>query len=220
MRWVEMRYKFAGMESRMVELDDGATTIHCWVPKDSPGRRKKPALLLIQGFGMNGTVGWVDQAPALAKKYDVYVPDLLFFGKSFTTGSQRSEEFQGECFKQMLDIFKVDEVDIVGTSYGGMVAYKMAAKYPKLVNKLVVASSGVMMTPTTNDRLLALAKVGDIKELLVPQDVKLMRRGMTIATVWRTWLLPTFVLQDMFDVSENLHLAFSIQAVVLHESGP
>lgn len=201
MRWVEMRYRFAGLVSTRVELDDRATTMHCWVPKDhgAPGKRKKPALLFIQGFGLNGTVGWVDQATAFAKKFDVYVPDLLFFGKSFTTDTQRSEIFQGECIKKMLDALKVDQVDIVGTSYGGIVAYSMANNYPKLVNRVVVASSGVMMNPRTNDRLLKLTNVSNIKELLVPKDVKKMKLGMTYGTVWRTWLFPNFVLQDMFD---------------------
>lgn len=201
MRWIEMKYRLAGLESKIVELDDGATTMHCWVPKEgrSPEKEKRPALLFLQGFGMTGAVGWELQAPTFANNFDVYVPDLVFFGKSFTTATQRSEQFQGDCIKKMLDALNVDKVHVVGTSYGGITAYYMADKYPKLVDKLVVASAGIMMNPTTNDRLLELANVSSIGELLVPKDVKMLKRGMTVASIWRTWMIPNFVLQDMFD---------------------
>ncbi|BBN08105.1 hypothetical protein MPTK1_4g08910 [Marchantia polymorpha subsp. ruderalis] len=154
--------------------------------------------MLIQGFGMDGTMGWDRQVHAFSNDFNVYVPDLLFFGKSYTTRSERSEIFQADCLKKMLDVLKVDRVDLVGTSYGGMVAYRLASVYPELVNKVVVASSGVMMTHKTNERLYKLTKVNSVKKLLVPNDLEGMRRGLSTATVWRIDLVPSFVLEDMF----------------------
>ncbi|CAM6094751.1 unnamed protein product [Calypogeia fissa] len=201
-KWMEFKYRNAGLESKLIDLGDGATTMHCWVPKESSSgteKMKRPAILFLQGFGMNGMVGWELQAPYFAKNFDVYVPDLLFFGKSFTTETGRSELFQGDCVKKMLDILNVNKVHVVGTSYGGITGYYMAHNYPKLVDKLVVASAGVTMDPTSNERLAELAKVSSVKELLVPKDVNMLRRGMDIASIWRTWMIPNFVLQDMFD---------------------
>ncbi|BBN12151.1 hypothetical protein MPTK1_5g17800 [Marchantia polymorpha subsp. ruderalis] len=206
LKLLEMHYRRLGMEPRLIELDDGATVIHCWVPREIPSEKvadesavQKPALLLLQGFGMDGFTGWEHQTHAFVKRFRVYVPDLLFFGKSFTTTSQRSEVFQAECMKKMLDVLNVDQVHVLGTSYGGMVAYRMASNYPKLVNKVVICSSGIMMDHTTNNRLMELCKIDSVKEILVPKDLKHMRLGMSTATVWRIWAIPSFVLQDMYE---------------------
>ncbi|KAL2631195.1 hypothetical protein R1flu_015881 [Riccia fluitans] len=200
---VEMHYRRLGMGPKLIEIDNGETVINCWIPlentKDVESTVQKPALLLLQGFGMNGFLGWENQTHAFVKDFRVYVPDLLFFGKSYTKSSGRSEIFQAECVKKMLDVLKVDECHILGTSYGGMVAYRLASLYPKMVNKVVIASSGVMMNHTTNDRLKELCKIDSVNEILVPKDLAHMRLGMSTATVWKIWAIPSFVLQDLYD---------------------
>ena len=60
------------------------------------GKRKKerPSVVLVHGFAADGIVTWPFQVGALAKKYDLYVPDLLFFGESETKSKDRSPVFQ------------------------------------------------------------------------------------------------------------------------------
>lgn len=60
------------------------------------GKRKKerPSVVLVHGFAADGIVTWQFQVGALAKKYDLYVPDLLFFGESETKSKDRSPVFQ------------------------------------------------------------------------------------------------------------------------------
>ncbi|KAL2630259.1 hypothetical protein R1flu_014945 [Riccia fluitans] len=195
-QFIEGLYRGLGLESKLIEIDNGATTIHCWAPREPVA--SKPSLMLIQGFGMDGAFGWDRQVFAFSRNFNVYVPDLLFFGQSYTTRPERSENFQADCLKNMLDILEVDQVNVVGTSYGGMVAYRLASAYPERVKKVVVASSGVMMDHQTNQRLYKLTRVNDVKQLLVPTDLQGMRRGMSTATVWRVDLVPDLFLADLF----------------------
>ena len=72
-------------------------------PKETPNKSKNSnnnkAVVFIHGFADDGIITWQSQVLALARKYKVYVPDLLFFGGSITDRSERSPEFQAKCGK-------------------------------------------------------------------------------------------------------------------------
>jgi pimeloyl-ACP methyl ester carboxylesterase len=95
-KYLANRFRSAGLVSKFVEIDsDGTTVLHCWVPKErSAGRVEKPALVMLHGFGSTAVWQWYKQIPALQPFFDVYVPDLLFFGQSFTRKKERTEIFQ------------------------------------------------------------------------------------------------------------------------------
>ncbi|KAL0407651.1 UNVERIFIED_CONTAM: hypothetical protein Sradi_1699500 [Sesamum radiatum] len=76
----------AGLSSQTVDID-GDTTIHFWGP---PAATSKPPLVLIHGFGPHGVWQWRPQISFFAREFDVYVPDLVFFGHSFTKSADRS----------------------------------------------------------------------------------------------------------------------------------
>lgn len=81
----------SGLRSTITDLGDG-TVMHCWVPKariDS-----KPDLVLVHGFGANAMWQWGDVVRLMVPHFNVYVPDLVFFGDSYTTRPDRSESFQ------------------------------------------------------------------------------------------------------------------------------
>lgn len=83
--------KAVGMTSQLVEIEAG-TTMHFWVPnKKLPN---KPPVLFVHGFVANGITTWLFQILSLTSDYAVYVPDLLFFGDSITTRSERSTTIQ------------------------------------------------------------------------------------------------------------------------------
>ncbi|KAG6541645.1 hypothetical protein Mapa_016910 [Marchantia paleacea] len=196
----EKLYRNCGLESRQVIIDKGDTNVHCWVPADQGGSaRSKPALLLIHGFQFDGLVGWENQVGDLSKHFRLYIPDLIFFGRSYSKSAERSEIFQAECFKKMLDELEIDQIYAMGTSYGGMVAYRMCHLYPKFVKKLVCCSSGVMMTHTSNDRLLKEVNARDINQILVPQNLEEARVGMSVATVMNVQSIPLFLIKPLWE---------------------
>ncbi|KAL0290076.1 UNVERIFIED_CONTAM: hypothetical protein Sangu_2589900 [Sesamum angustifolium] len=93
-------FSTAGLKSTTTDLGDG-TVIHCWGPKTH--KPSKPTLLLIHGIGANAMWQWNDFVSPLSSKFNVYVPDLLFFGESYTTRPERSENFQAQCVMRAME---------------------------------------------------------------------------------------------------------------------
>uniref|UniRef100_A0A0C9QSC4 TSA: Wollemia nobilis Ref_Wollemi_Transcript_12021_1173 transcribed RNA sequence n=1 Tax=Wollemia nobilis TaxID=56998 RepID=A0A0C9QSC4_9CONI len=188
-----------GLKSVQIELSNG-TTMHCWVYKGNTSTSpEKPAVLLIHGFGADGMTAWSKQIGVLGEHFDLYIPDLVFFGESTTRSSERSEIFQAECLKSMLDSLQVKSVVAVGHSYGGFVAFWMAHLYPELVCRLVIVSSGIC-TPSSNDELLKEFGASDVKEVLLPTTVQDIKRGMHLTIHNMPWL-PDFIYKDFMETT-------------------
>jgi pimeloyl-ACP methyl ester carboxylesterase len=197
--------------------------------KKKTKKKKKPALMLLHGFAPNALLCWENQIAAFVRDFDVYVPDLLFFGNSTTTqqreeqGEEKqrqrwSEAFQAECLMHMLQVLGVQqkqkkkknnsssqqqqqqELHVLGTSYGGMVAFRMAELYPTLVSKVVFSSSGICMSPTNNDELLARNNLSHVSQMLLPSTVQQMRVGVATA-IYKQNRIPDFLLRDFVEVS-------------------
>nr|ABK27126.1 unknown [Picea sitchensis] len=187
-----------GFKSKIIQLSNGIS-LHCWVLqiKNNPYivKNKRRALLLIHGFGTDGLFGWDTQICALGKHFDLLIPDLIFFGNSTTTSSQRSEIFQAECMKSMVEYLGVESVIVVGHSYGGFVAFWMAHNYPNVVRRLVIVSSAICMTPSTNNTLLKKMGSSDIKDVLLPNNSGDIRKAMNITFYKKSWL-PTCIYED------------------------
>jgi len=233
--WVPWRRTGTNNKSEEEEDDDGDEEA-CGgigsVPenKKRKKKKKKPALMLLHGFAPNALLCWENQIAAFVRDFDVYVPDLLFFGNSTTTqqreeqGEEKqrqrwSEAFQAECLMHMLQVLGVQqkqnnnnnnnssshqqqqqELHVLGTSYGGMVAFRMAELYPTLVSKVVFTSSGICMLPTNNDELLARNNLSHVSQLLLPSTVQQMRVGVNTA-IYKQNRIPDFLLRDFVEVS-------------------
>jgi pimeloyl-ACP methyl ester carboxylesterase len=88
--------------------------------------KKKPALLLIHGFGAS-VYHWRYNIPFLARKYHVYAIDLLGFGLS----DKPVIDYSAETWKdQVLDFVQevvADSIVVAGNSLGGFTALYSAA---------------------------------------------------------------------------------------------
>ncbi|CAL9150009.1 unnamed protein product [Musa hybrid cultivar] len=215
--FVRRAYTAAGLRSHTVAVD-ADTTVHCWIstsllPTPSsagadPGRgsrrQPKPPLLLIHGFGPRATWQWRSQIAPLAARFDLIVPDLLFFGGSTTRSPQRSEAFQAAALARLLDALGVApprraRVSVMGTSYGGFVAYHVArAMGPDRVERVVIASSDLLKGPEDDKALLERAGGrGDVADLLLPRTTADMRRLVRVAVHRPPRFMPEFILRDM-----------------------
>ncbi len=187
------RFRLAGMKRVQVPIPGGE--IHAWVTP-SPRRRENPPLLLVHGFGADASWQWEGQVRAFARRHRLIVPDLLFFGDSHTTSADRSLDVQVDALLRLLDACGVDEIDVVGISYGGLVAYALAHFHPGRVKRLVLVSSpGPMMRSADYDELLARWEVDSIQELLLPQTAEDVKRLMKVAWHQPPWV-PAFALRD------------------------
>ncbi|KAL0323690.1 UNVERIFIED_CONTAM: Guanine nucleotide-binding protein alpha-1 subunit [Sesamum calycinum] len=189
-RFLRRSITAAGLSSQTVEID-GDTTIHFWGPPRAA--TSKPQLVLIHGFGPQSIWQWRQQISFFARDFDVYVPDLVFFGDSFTKSPERSEVFQATCVAKLLEK--------LGIRCSGD---EWAAMWPERVEKVVIASSAVNMRPGDNDSLLKKANVENIEDLMMPVSAGQLRKLLGLV-VFRRPYIPDFVLNDLIDklYSEN-----------------
>ncbi|CAN0906959.1 Monoacylglycerol lipase ABHD6 [Linum grandiflorum] len=191
-----------------IDLDDNnadnqTTTVHFWMT----GHRKesRPSIVLIHGFGGNSRWQFYNQVGHLSKHFNVYIPDLLYFGKSYSSGSDRSIEFQADCIGRGLRKLGLERYSIVGLSYGGYVGYRMAAELYE-VEKVVIISSGICQSKQQMEEQLK--KLGDddkIEELLVPQKPEDVRKMVKLAMYKSTrfHFTPDFLLAGFIKAINN-----------------
>lgn len=203
--------KMAGVVPYTLEIEEG-TSMNFWVPKETlnkPNKREKPKIMsrpnkpvvvLIHGFAAEGIVTWQFQVGSLSKKYSVYVPDLLFFGESKTDKADRTPTFQAECLATGLRKLGVDKCSVVGFSYGGMVAFKLAELYPDMVDGLVISGSILAMTCSMSDETMQRLGFSSSSELLLPTSVKGLKTLLKVATYKNLWF-PDRIHRDYLEVS-------------------
>ncbi|KAM7516821.1 hypothetical protein LguiA_006404 [Lonicera macranthoides] len=192
-------FSSSGLRSTVTDLGDG-TVMHCWVPK-SP-TQVKPNLVLIHGFGANAMWQWAHLIRRLVPHFNVYVPDLLFFGDSYTTRPERSDSFQAQCvMRVIMDHNSVKKMSLVGLSYGGFVAYRMAEQYKEAVERVVICCAGVCLEE--KDLAEGLFPVEDVEEaanILLPQTPARMRMLMGYAFVRPPKVLPNCFMNDFINI--------------------
>ncbi|XP_068638846.1 uncharacterized protein [Aristolochia californica] len=202
--------KLAELTPQKVEIEEG-TVMSFWVPRSSSkneesrgkkDKKKKPAVVLVHGFAAEGIVTWQFQVGALTSKYDVYVPDLLFFGGSVTSSADRSPRFQAECLAKALAKLNVNKCSVVGFSYGGMVAFKMAELYPELITCLVISGSVLAMTDSISGTTLERLGFASSSDLLLPNSVKGLKALLSVAAHKKLWF-PNCLYRDYLEVMFN-----------------
>ncbi|XVF35254.1 hypothetical protein REPUB_Repub18cG0129700 [Reevesia pubescens] len=191
----------SGLTSQSIDIDD-KTTIHLWAPKpDQTDQQQKPALILLHGFGPSAIWQWRRQVQFFSPYFHVYVPDLVFFGNSITKSKERSEVFQAVSMGNLMEKLQVKKYHVMGTSYGGFVAYNMAKMYPDKVEKVVIASSGVNMRKADNMALLKRANLENIEEIMLPETATQLRTLTSLAVSKRFNMIPDFFLNDFVKTS-------------------
>ncbi|KAI3977129.1 hypothetical protein MKX01_042819 [Papaver californicum] len=185
----------SGLCSKTLAIDSD-TTFHYWSPKEETSSTLPP-LILLHGFGPNPLWQWSNQVKYLSKYFAIYLPDLIFLGESTTNSMERSEVFQAVSVAKLLEMLGVVKYSVMGTSYGGFVAYHMARLWPERIEKVVIASSGVNMTRQDNVELLKKGKVEKIADLLIPSSPDQLRNCIRMCMYKRFPIyVPDFVLNN------------------------
>ncbi|MED6204641.1 hypothetical protein PIB30_010760 [Stylosanthes scabra] len=191
-------FSAAGLRAAVTDFGDG-TVMHCWVPKIHD--TTKPSLVLIHGFGANAMWQYGDHLRNFVGNFNVYVPDLLFFGESYSSRPERTESFQAVCLRKLMDYHDVQRMSMVGISYGGFVAYSFAAQFPDDVEKLTLCCTGVCLEEI--DMKNGLFKVSDLDEaasILMPQTPEKLRELMRMSFVRPARGVPSWFLADFIDI--------------------
>ncbi|PWA70672.1 Alpha/beta hydrolase fold-1 [Artemisia annua] len=200
--------KLAGLTPQTIEIEPG-TSMKIWVPKEIVTKKggkivyvqpTKPAVVLLHSFAMDGIFTWFLQVLALSRDYSVYVPDLLFFGGSITDKNERSASFQADFVAKGLEKLRVENAIVVGLSYGGMVGFKMAKLYPKLVKSFVASGTVIEMTESISAEAYKRLDITSWSDLLMPETVEGLKRMFSIGFHKVPWL-PDFVYQNILDAT-------------------
>jgi 4,5:9,10-diseco-3-hydroxy-5,9,17-trioxoandrosta-1(10),2-diene-4-oate hydrolase len=104
-----------------------------------------PPIVLLHGGGpgASGVSNYSRNIEPLAQHFRVIVPDMPGYGRS-TKGVDGSDPFGylADHIRGMLDALDIDRAHLVGNSYGGSCALRLALDTPHRVDKLVLMGPG------------------------------------------------------------------------------
>jgi pimeloyl-ACP methyl ester carboxylesterase len=105
-------------------------------------------VLLLHGGG-GSSDSWQTQAPALAERYRVLIPDRRGHGRSPDVSEPVSMEIFAADTAAFIEALELGPVRVVGWSDGGKVGMSLALTRPELVRKLVLIGTELTLTGGT-----------------------------------------------------------------------
>jgi pimeloyl-ACP methyl ester carboxylesterase len=109
-----------------------------------------PAVVLIAGFGLDHRI-WDGQVGYLARNHRVICVDLLGTGRSSKPLDGYSTTNQADLVIAALDRLTVDRFALIGHSFGGMVAFNIAARATGRVTQLILVGSNAVRAGRSED---------------------------------------------------------------------
>jgi pimeloyl-ACP methyl ester carboxylesterase len=100
-----------------------------------------PPLVLLHGLN-NSCLSWSRVAPLLATDRRVLMPDLPGHGQSERPNVAYELEWYARLIAGWLEALGLEQVDIVGHSFGGGVAQMLLLRCPERVRRLVLVAAG------------------------------------------------------------------------------
>lgn len=110
------------------------------------------SILLLHGLG-GSLERWSKIIPFFSNNYRLIIPDIVGFGYSDKPHVEYSIEFFIKFIENFIQALNIDNLYVIGSSFGGLLALEFAIRFPNKVNKLVLLSPAGMMnrvTPTLN----------------------------------------------------------------------
>lgn len=126
----------AAAAERFIDIDGARIRVREEGPVDAP------VIVLLHGFTMS-LESWDGWAQALAGDYRIVRYDLLGHGTTGPDPLRRySAEERVEVLRELLDTLGIERATLGGNSFGGLVAWRFAARYPNRVERLILVDSG------------------------------------------------------------------------------
>lgn len=170
-------YDKKGFQEKVLQHDDH--TIHYFDNE----LQNKPVMLFIHGFGGDGKVTWERQVKRFSNDYRIVVPDLLWFGESYSKAPPTLTS-QVCAIHSLVKQLKLMDVHMVGISYGGFVALAYGSAFEHTLSSLtIVASPGDVIADEEVEEFCRRNSVKSVKEIFVPKDAKDVKRLFKISMV-------------------------------------
>jgi pimeloyl-ACP methyl ester carboxylesterase len=140
-------------------------------------RGNGPTLVFLHGGGDSGEHSFVRQLDVFSAHHHIVAPDQVGQGRTPDAPGPLSYTAMMEDTAALLSILKLQHVDIVGFSDGGILALMLAIRHPELVRRLVI--SGVNVAPEG-------LRPEDLEQLRSTQNPKPKTIDEKLAHLWLT----------------------------------
>ena len=107
-------------------------------------------LLVLNGIFMN-CASWAPLVPVLCRHHRLILVDLPDQGRSDRMPSAYGQALQAEVVSALLKHLGLDLCSVLGISYGGQVAIRIAAAQPQTVKRLILANTTAYVSPWLED---------------------------------------------------------------------
>jgi pimeloyl-ACP methyl ester carboxylesterase len=194
-RRAERSYRRAGLQHHTFQTAEGPR--HTWASKPSG----KPWLMLVHGITASASQ-YAMNAKALARNYDLIVPDLIGHGRSTDSWSGSSVQEQVRHLRIVLDsLGLVVPVAVVGNSYGGAMVANFAEQHPERCRVLVIYDGPAnAYTAVIADSVARAIGARDIMDYFATTDIDERRRNVNAVLAKPRWI-PRFVIRQLLAVA-------------------
>lgn len=114
---------------------------------EQPTGQTTKHLLMLHGAGVAGELTWLHISRKLTQWHNIVMPDLRGMGKSVPTEGKEQRYTVEDVVSDMLalvDHLNITTLDLVGYSFGGLIAMEIKRQRPNLVNKLFLIEPALL----------------------------------------------------------------------------
>lgn len=116
---------------------------------------KGAPFIVLHGWN-SGSDRWIKEAEMISeKKFQVIVPDLPGFGESQKLDRPWAVNDYVKWLEDFTEELRIKEFNLLGYSFGGSIAAKMAVRHPQRVKKLFLVASAVIRKKTAKKNFSA-----------------------------------------------------------------
>lgn len=154
-------------------------------------------VILLHGFGAQAEFQWYKQVGVLAKKNRVIIPNLLYFGKTRQANKYKLQD-QVNLLNILAKNLNIEKYDLVGISYGGLIAIEHCNQNVEKVEKLVLIDSPIkFFTNVDLEKINNIYKLNSIDELFAPTDYFGLKKQFKAAFYYEQFI-PTFIYKLLY----------------------
>ena len=140
-------------------------------------------LILLHGLG-GYAERWSNLIPFLAKKFHLFVPDMIGYGQSDKPTADYTPEYFAKFVFDWMDTVGIKNTSMIGTSLGGQVVIECAATQSPTIKKIILISpAGIMRKPTPVLEAYTMAALYPTKEAVKNAYQMMVGQGKQVSEI-------------------------------------
>lgn len=169
----------------------------------------KKNIIILHGWGLNGSK-YSELEKVLQKKgYEVFAPDLPGFGSEALKSKSMKLDDYVDFVKEYIKKNDIKDIVLIGHSFGGRVCVKFAWMYPAYISKVILTGVPIIRNVTIKKRIAFLvAKSGKIALEKMPFSIKNLFRKILYKSIGEWDYYKSGNLKEVFKniVNEDLRV--------------